>query len=92
MNDRSSLTEYYFRLGLTPGATLAILTPMNDFARAWCDEYIYGDNDSPPQWFGDGIVIEHHFVQDIVNGLSELMHTHEDGTGSPVQVQVVDLQ
>lgn len=54
--------------------TVALLRPRNDAARSWLDENIYEtDDDGVPanevQWFGDAVVIEPRYVDDIVFGI-----------------------
>ena len=47
--------------------SIAILKPESDDAKNWVDDYI----DENAQWFANGIVIEHHYVHAIVEGIFE---------------------
>jgi hypothetical protein len=59
---------------LLNAGTIAVLTPCSTAAEDWVDEYIDPDHQ---EWAG-GVVIEHRFVLDILNGI--------DGVGLTVDV------
>jgi hypothetical protein len=66
--ERLNMTPYDFRL--QDEGTIVVLHPCNDAARTWIDDNIYGHPvDLNPQWWGGGIVIEHRFVLDILQGI-----------------------
>lgn len=46
--------------------TILVLHPLNDAAREWIDEHLYTEQ---TQWWGGGIVIEHRYVEDILDGI-----------------------
>jgi hypothetical protein len=50
-----------------PGATVFILKPNNDEAKAWIDEKVGKDS---LYGFG-GVAVGHRYIQDITNGLTE---------------------
>lgn len=50
---------------LTDHGSIVVLRPMNDEAREWIDFNV----DPDAQWFGRGVVIEHRYVNDIVEGI-----------------------
>ena len=47
--------------------TIFILTGITDSCKAWIEEHV--GNDETQAWGKDGIVVEHRYIQDIVNGL-----------------------
>ena len=53
---------------LADRGSLAIITPLTEQATEWVDEFISDET----QWFGGGFVVEHRYVDDIVNRLLEL--------------------
>lgn len=75
-DDNLNLTPFDFEI--KDHGSLVTLHPRNDAASAWVDEHIYGQDvenlddvyaENPPQWFGDGLVIEPRYVLDIVQGI-----------------------
>ena len=47
------------------GGSVFLLIPENDEAKSWVSDYI-GDD---VQTFGRGVVVEHRYIADIVNGI-----------------------
>jgi hypothetical protein len=45
--------------------SISTLVPKTPAAKAWVEKHIPED----AQWFGHGVVIEHRYVNDIVEGL-----------------------
>ena len=45
--------------------SIAVITPLSDHAKTWVDDYISEES----QWFGDGFVVEHRYVDDIVSAI-----------------------
>jgi hypothetical protein len=45
--------------------TIFLLTPLTDAACTWLDEHLPED----AQWFGNGVVVEHRYIADIVQGI-----------------------
>jgi hypothetical protein len=60
-----AFTETDFTVG--NHGSIFILQPMNDAARSWIDVNLY-EGDDGPQWWGGGVVVEHRFIGDIVEG------------------------
>ena len=60
--ERLNMTPYDFRL--QDEGTIVILHPCNDAAGDWLYEHV-----AEPQWWGGGVVIEHRFVLDILQGI-----------------------
>lgn len=54
-----------FDLTFVNHGSIVIMTPTTDVGRAWVDEHIPED---ALTWGKDGIVIEHRYVGDIVEG------------------------
>ena len=52
---------------LVDHGSIAILTPESDDAKTWVDDHIAEE----AQWFANGVVIEHRYVPDIVEGIFE---------------------
>jgi len=48
--------------------SIAVITPLSEQATEWTDNYISEE----AQWFGEGFVVEHRYVDDIVMRLQEL--------------------
>lgn len=48
--------------------TVFLLRPRNDAASSWLDDNIYSEN-AEQTWFGDALVIEPRYVDDIVLGI-----------------------
>lgn len=53
---------------LVDHGSIAVITPLSEQATEWVNNYISDD----AQWFGDGFVVEHRYVDDIVDRLIEL--------------------
>lgn len=53
---------------LVDHGSIAIITPLSQQATDWTEMYISDE----AQWFGDGFVVEHRYVDDIVMRLLEL--------------------
>ena len=45
-----------------------LIQPKTELARQWIDENVYSE---PWQWLGDNLAIDHHFVENIVEGMRE---------------------
>lgn len=45
--------------------TIFLLIPLTDAASTWVDEHLPED----AQWFGNGVVVEHRYIADIVQGI-----------------------
>jgi hypothetical protein len=45
--------------------TISLLLPISDAAKEWVEEHLPEDR----QYFGKAVVIEHRYVDDIVNGI-----------------------
>lgn len=63
----NNLTEFDFEL--QNEGSLVILHPLNDAAGEWIDEHLYTEQ---TQWWGGGIVIEPRYVEDILDGISDV--------------------
>lgn len=61
-----SLTDKDFLL--VDHGSIAIITPQSTIAKTWVESFISDD----AQWFGNGFVVEHRYVDDIVDRLLEL--------------------
>jgi len=46
--------------------SIFLLTPLTEAARQWIKEHIPED----ATWFGASLVVEHRYVEDILNGMS----------------------
>ena len=53
---------------LTDHGSIAVITPMSDTAKDWVESFISDD----AQWFDNGFVVEHRYVDDIVERFIEL--------------------
>ena len=53
---------------LADHGSIAVLTPTSDIAREWTTKYLSDET----QWFGRGFVVEHRYVDDIVERLREI--------------------
>ncbi len=62
---------------LTFDGSIFLLTPMTEAAREWVGEHLPED---AAQWYG-ATVIEHRFVQDIVQGIVDA-----GLTGKPIRI------
>ena len=65
----ADFTESDFRV--QDEGTLVVLHPQNDHARSWIDDHLYAPDGGEPAWWGGGVVIEHRFVNDVLQGLLE---------------------
>lgn len=45
--------------------SLFLLFPLNESARSWIEENLPSD----AQWFGNAVVIEHHYIWPILEGI-----------------------
>lgn len=68
VSDRTNLTPFDFRV--QDEGTIVILHPLNDAARSWIDERLYGDGDTP-MWWGGGVVIDHGMLDAIADGITD---------------------
>ena len=57
-----------FDFTLQDEGTIVILHPCNDAAREWIDEHLYTEQTT---WWGGGIVVEHRYVQDTIDGIGD---------------------
>lgn len=53
---------------LVDHGSIAIISPVSDEAICWAEHFISDD----ATWFGDGFVVEHRYVDDIIARLIEL--------------------
>lgn len=69
-NERLNLTPHDFRV--QNEGSIVVLHPCNDAARSWIDANLYENSDDEPlTWWGGGVVVEHRFVEEILNGISD---------------------
>jgi len=52
---------------ILPQGTLALVRPLTQRASEWISRHAHDDS----QWFGPALVIEHHYVEKLVNGMIE---------------------
>lgn len=55
-------------LQVSDHGTIFILTPKTDLGRTWIKEHLPSDH---LNWGRDGVVVEHRFIADIVNGAQQ---------------------
>ncbi len=67
------------------GGSVFVLTPVSDAGKAWAEEKIQ-QNDETQYWGNGGIVVEHRYICDIIDGIKADDLTVEDGgLGLPLQ-------
>jgi len=49
------------------GGTVFVLTPLTEAAKSWVSDFI----DPGAQRWGRGVVIEHRYISDIINGIED---------------------
>lgn len=59
------LKQVQFDFSFQDEGTITLLTPLTDEAQQWIDEHIAADH----QTFGNSVVIEHRYAQDILEGI-----------------------
>lgn len=47
------------------GDTVFLFRPITEAARQWIEENVQAD----AQWFGNGLAVEHRYVEDLINGM-----------------------
>jgi hypothetical protein len=50
----------------SPCASVYLLTPHTEAARAWLEENVHAE---PHQFFGQAIAVEHRYILDLVTGI-----------------------
>lgn len=60
-------------------ATVYLIVPASDVAKDWLKEHV----DENAMWHGNGVAVEHRYVDDILLGMAE------DGLLRPVDYEVV---
>jgi hypothetical protein len=52
---------------ILPQGTLTLVRPLTQRASEWMRQHVQDDS----QWFGPALVIEHHYLPNLLNGMIE---------------------
>ena len=58
--------EHIVDVHIAGGGSVYLVIPLTDAAREWIEENVGGET----TWFGDGLAVEHGYIDDLVDGMA----------------------